>query len=64
MQGEVVLSGKEYLIAKNWLNRLVRCEVDLTGNKIRVYGLRRADPENQPLLNEWEYRLPDKSKKK
>ena len=64
MQGEVVLSGKEYLIAKNWLNRLVRCEVDLTENKIRVYGLRRADPENQPLLNEWEYRLPDKSKKK
>lgn len=64
MQGEVVLLGNEYLIAKNWLNRLVRCEVDLTENKIRVYGLRRADPENQPLLKEWEYRLPDKSKKK
>ncbi len=64
MQGAVVLLGNEYLIAKNWLNRLVRCEVDLTEDKIRVYGLRRAEPESQPLLNEWEYRLPDKSKKK
>jgi transposase len=58
-QSEVELLGHTYPLAIAWYHRLVRCEVDLVANKIQVYGLRRADPQSQPLLSEWDYRLPD-----
>ena len=60
---EVDLLGRTYPLSCAWYHRLVRCEVDLVANKTRVYGLRRADWENQPLLSEWDYRLPDLSSK-
>ena len=61
---EVELLGHNYPLATAWYHRLVRCEVDLVADKIRVYGLRRADPQSQPLLTEWDYRLPDWRSKK
>jgi hypothetical protein len=58
-KGSVELLGREYQVDAHWCNRLVRCEVDLSCDQIRVYGLRRHAPEEQPLLKEWQYRLPD-----
>jgi hypothetical protein len=58
-QGEVALLGRDYLVDAHWCHRLIRCEVDLGQDQIRVYGLRRQAPEEQRLLNAWAYRLPD-----
>jgi hypothetical protein len=41
-----------------WPNRLVRCEVNLTQNKIRFFSLRRKEPTSQPQILEVDYRLP------
>jgi hypothetical protein len=62
-QGNVDLLGREYVVDVHWCNRLVRCEVDLSANQVRIFGLRRQAPEEQRLLNQWPYRLPDKSRK-
>lgn len=58
-ESAVTLLGHDYTLPVAWCHRLVRCEVDLRQDKVRVYGLRRAEPANQPLLVEWDYRLPD-----
>jgi hypothetical protein len=41
----------------HWLNRLVRVEVDLDGDKIRIYRLRRREPQDQPLLKELHHHI-------
>ena len=56
---DVEVLGHTYPLGVAWYHRLVRCEVDLVANKIQVYGLRRAEPQSQPLLTQWDYRLPD-----
>ena len=61
--GHVALRGHDFAVSQTWPNRLVRCEVDLAADVIRVYGLRRQEPDQQRLLREWKYRLPDKSRK-
>ena len=63
-EGSVELLGHLFPVSASWPNRLVRCEVDLAADVIRVYGLRRQEPDQQRLLEEWKYRLPDKSRKK
>lgn len=63
-QGRIDLLGHDFPVSATWPNRLVRCEVDLAAEVIRVYGLRRQEPDQQRLLREWKYRLPDKSGKK
>jgi hypothetical protein len=62
-QGSVELLGREYPVDVHWCHRLVRCEMDLCQDQVRVYGLRRQEPGEQRLLKEWAYRLPDKSRK-
>jgi hypothetical protein len=57
--GHVQLLGRQYPVSPNWCHRIVRCEVDLDQDVVRAYGLRRSEPEKQPLLKEWSYRLPD-----
>lgn len=57
-QGEVEVLRRKYKVDQHWLNRLVRCEVDIGGKEIRFYGLRRVAPENQPLLHKEAYELP------
>ena len=40
-QGSVHLLGHEYHVSPTWCHRLVRCHVDLTAGRIRIYQLRR-----------------------
>ena len=62
-EGSVELLGHRFPVSASWPNRLVRCEVDLSVDMIRAYGLRRQEPHQQRLLKEWPYHLPDKSRK-
>lgn len=56
--GAVALLGHTFRVDPQWCHRLVRCEVLLDQHSIRFYGLRRAQPEAQPLLREARYRFP------
>jgi hypothetical protein len=50
--GTVEVLGRSFEVDPHWLNRLVRVEVDLDGDKIRIYRLRRREVQDQPLLKE------------
>jgi hypothetical protein len=54
----VTLLGQTGPLGQVWPNRLVRCEVDLTKDKIRFFTLRRKEPTSQPQILEVGYRLP------
>lgn len=56
--GEVKLLGHVFALDPLWPHRLVRCEVDLIGNQIRCYRLRRKEPSSQLLIATLPYRLP------
>jgi len=58
--GQVNLLGKAFHVDKQWIHRLVRCEVDFTHERIRFYALRRGEPASQPLLRELPYQRPNK----
>ena len=58
--GEVTVLGRTWAVSAVWPNRLVCCEVDLEGDKIRFFTLRRKEPKNQPLILEVDYRLPNR----
>lgn len=57
-QGRVRVLGHAFEVSASWSSRLVRCEVDLAGARIRIHRLRRRDPLDQPVLAEHEYVLP------
>jgi len=57
-QGVVSLLGRRFPVTPLWCHRLVRCVVDLDHHCIRVFRLRRRDPEDQPLLTTLPYHLP------
>jgi hypothetical protein len=50
--GTVEVLGRGFEVDAHWLHRLMRVEVDLDGDKIRIYRLRRREPRDQPLLME------------
>ena len=56
--GKVELLGHCFEVDGQWLNRLVRAEVDLNGGVVRFYRLRRREPSEQPLLKQVKHRLP------
>lgn len=56
--GTVCLLGRTFLVDPLWCHRLVRCELALDAGCLRFYGLRRAQPDSQPLLRETSYTLP------
>jgi hypothetical protein len=58
--GEVTLLGRTWAVSAVWPNRLVRCEVDLDGDKIQFFTLRRKEPKSQPQVLEMDYRLPQR----
>jgi hypothetical protein len=58
--GHVQLLGHDYEVSDTWCHRLVRCHVDLTAGRIRVYRLRRRTPTEQPLLKMIGYSTPQK----
>jgi hypothetical protein len=53
----VEVLGRSFEVDPYWLNRLVRVEVDLDGDKIRIYRLRRRAPRDQPLLRELQHHI-------
>jgi hypothetical protein len=59
-QGGVEVLGHRWQVAENWPHRLVRVEVDLSGECLRFYTLRRRDPKSQPLVLEVSYQLPQR----
>ncbi len=58
--GAVELLGHTLQVDSLWCHRLVRCELVLDEDCIRFYGLRRAQPDRQPLLSETPYRFPNR----
>jgi hypothetical protein len=56
--GAIALLGRTFSIDRHWPHRLVRAEVDLTADEIRVHALRRRNPTDQPLLRRLPYVLP------
>jgi len=59
-KGHVQLLGHDYPVNGTWCHRLVRCHVDLTAGRIRIYRLRRREPTQQPLLTTIPYETPKK----
>lgn len=59
-RGHVKLLGHDYEASPQRCNRLVRCHVDLTQGRIRIYQLRRRMPTQQPLLKSIPYAVPTK----
>jgi transposase len=57
-RGQVSLLGHGYKVARHWTSRLVRAEIDLTAEVIRIYALRRREPTQQPMPVEYPYHLP------
>jgi hypothetical protein len=58
--GTVEVLGRSFEVDPHWLNRLVRVEVDLDEDKIRIFRLRRREPKDQPLLKELNHHIKKK----
>lgn len=58
--GGVHLLGHHWPVSDQWMHRLVRCEVDFDHQVIRCFALRRADPNDQPMLATFPYSRPKK----
>lgn len=56
--GQLEVLGRPYLADAHWSHRLVRAEVHFQEAKIRLYALRRSQPQEQPLLSEHAYQFP------
>ena len=56
--GQVRVLGRLFGVSPSWSSRLVRCEVDLGGERIRMHRLRRRAPLDQPQVAEHAYVLP------
>jgi hypothetical protein len=54
---ELRIFGRLWAIPR-WPGRLVRVELNLTEDRIRVFTLERAHPERQPLVLDESFRLP------
>lgn len=59
-QGSIVLLGHRWCVNREWVHRLVRCEIQLGKRRILCYALRRREPTDQPLLAEIPYHHPQK----
>jgi putative transposase len=59
-RGGVEVLGQRWQVSENWPHRLVRVEVDLSGERLRFYTLRRREPKSQPLVLEVPYQLPQR----
>lgn len=59
-RGQIDLLGYRFAVSSCWLNRLVRAQIDLDREMIHFHGLRRRDPDDQPLLNMVPFNLQEK----
>jgi len=58
--GWVNALGYSWEASRLWCHRLVRMDVDLTSHEVRIYGLRRREPDQHTLLATHEYHPPTK----
>ncbi|MGQ0640393.1 MAG: hypothetical protein ACT4P6_06405 [Gemmatimonadaceae bacterium] len=58
--GAITLLGHTFPVDRHWRHRLVRAEVDLIREEIRLHALRRREPTDQPLLRRVSYALPNR----
>ena len=56
--GRVTLLGRQFLVAPHWSHRLTRVEVNFTQQSVHIFGLRRREPDVQPLLAVRDYAFP------
>jgi transposase len=56
--GAISLLGHTFPVDRHWRHRLVRADVDLSREEIRLHALRRREPTDQPLLRRVSYTLP------
>ena len=62
-KGSVNVLGHMIQADRHWPHRLVRAEVNFDDHRIRIHALRRAAPNEQPLLHETNYEWkPTKSR--
>ena len=59
-KGRVQLLGHQLLVHSQWVNRLVRCEVQLHRSQIKCFALRRRAPSDHSLLATLPYHWPNK----
>jgi hypothetical protein len=59
-RGRVNVLGHTYLASREWCSRLVRAEVDLTRHQLRIYALRRRQPDVHRVLRTHRYEPPQK----
>ena len=57
-KGFVTVLTRRFEVAADWPYRLVRAEVDLDAGAIRFHGLRRRQPDQQPLLRTVVFEAP------
>lgn len=57
--GQVTLLGRAFAVDSKWIRRLVRCDVNFSGNSINFHALRRNDPNTHPLLKTVAYHRPN-----
>jgi hypothetical protein len=50
--GALVICAQRLRVSRPWAHRLVRCELDVQRQRVRIHGLRRRDPLHQPFLRE------------
>jgi hypothetical protein len=55
--GQVTVLGRSFTADRHWVNRLVRCTVDLVHQVIHFHGLSRRDPTAQPLIGQASYAI-------
>lgn len=58
--GAIRVLGRRWVVDPQWVQRLVRAEVDLDHHQIRCYRLRRRAPEEQTLAKTIRYVFPHK----
>ena len=56
-RGRIQLLGAELTVAPHWPHRLVRTELDVATQTLRVYALRRRAPSHQPRLKTMRFAL-------
>ena len=59
-QGRILVLGRPFVAAPDWLHRIVRALVDLDTDRITFHGLSRRNPEHHLLLGHQDYRIPKK----
>jgi hypothetical protein len=58
--GHVYLLEQKFEVSPNWINRLVRIELDLNKGRLKFFALRRAEWKKQYLLKNIAFRLTKK----